>query len=167
MNLMTHAIRASQLRLGLGLLALCLVSAGCHTAGEQPHPDLATLTIKDRTEDEIRRAAISVFTEAKYQIGSSARRELVFEKAGSTMNNILYGGISASNARVWERVRLTFLPRTDGSVEVGCNVFRVENLGEGFFEEEKRLTKVHAKTYQGFLHKIEAQLAQTPGPASP
>lgn len=143
-------------RLGLLLLLTC-VGGGCRTHAQRFSSDLTTIVIRGRSEEEIRQAALAVFTRKHYEPSTSAPREMVFEKKAGAMSNVLYGGWPGADERLWERVKLTFLPQGDAYV-VGLNAFLVSDKGQDFFEQEKKRSKVHRRSYGKLLRAIQDQL---------
>lgn len=147
----------SGLRVGGWVLLACLAGFGCRTAGSRSE-DMATVVIRGKSEEQIRQAATEVFLGAHYQPGAGALRELVFERKAGALSNVLYGGWPGADPSVWERVKLTFLPKEDGSCVVGLNAFLVSDRGENFFENETRRSGLQRASYRKLLRAVQDKL---------
>jgi hypothetical protein len=146
------------------VLAICVSGVSCRTTGGPGADDLASIIVTNKSVDVIRRAVTAVFLQGNYQMGFSAPRELVFERQGSTMSTWVYGGWPGADTPLWERVRVTFMPLGEDTTVVGCNAYRVNNWGDGFFEEEKKVSKLGRSRYQKLLKKVEDRLAGAAAP---
>lgn len=151
--------------MALGLLCLC--GTGCKTTDDGRSNDMASVIVRGYSEDAIRHAILDEFTAEKYVAGFSAPREMMFERKASATSNVLYGGWLGGQASVWERVRLTILPLGDEDHMIGCNAYLVSDHGEGFFEQEKRRSKVNAHAYRKLLQKVQQRLEAGGPPAGP
>jgi hypothetical protein len=144
------------------LLALLPWSfSGCQTAARGGSSSFASVVIENHTMDEIRKAAIAVFTGHFYHTRVSGPDILVFEKAGSTMDNVLYGGWSPD---VTLRVKLYITSASSVSYQLSAQAFMVREAGDTRIEDEQRLTKLRRGPYQKLLEEIKARLES---PASP
>ena len=83
----------------------------------------------------------------------------MFEKPGSRMNDVAYGGWFEDS--VWVRVKVALTRYGTSSHLVGCDAFIVHHRGDAVFEEEQKLYKVSKGPYQKLLNEIKAHLAQT------
>lgn len=142
----------------LALALIGSVGVGCKTADTADSGDQASVLISGHSEDEIRQAAATVFIGNQFQAAPSAVRELVFERKASHSSNFLYGGWLGADEGLWERVKLTFLPKGDDTFVVGLNAYLVAYHGQGFFEEEKKRSRVHRSSYGKLLQAIQEKL---------
>jgi len=98
-----------------------------------------------------------VFSEAGYQPGFMIGNELIFEKEGSQMDQIVHGGW-LDEVHVKERVRAQIVRLSDGTHRLQCTAYMVQNAGDLRFENEKRRPHFRGGPYQALLDKIAAQL---------
>ncbi len=161
-RLLNGWILSSRVKGGLCLvswiLLTCLAGFGCHSTAGRPAADMVTVVIQGKSEEQIRQTALEVFTKAHYQPSTGALREQVFERKAGALSNVLYGGLPGEDPSVWERVRLTFLPKEDGSYVVGLNAFLVSDKGENFFENETRRSSLRRHSYRKLLQAIQDKL---------
>jgi hypothetical protein len=98
-----------------------------------------------------------VFSEAGYQPGFMQGHELIFEKNGSQMDQIVHGGW-LDDVPVKHRVRAQIIRLSDGTHRVQCTAYMVESAGDLRFENEKRRPHFRRGRYQDLLDKVAAQL---------
>ena len=142
-------------------LALALVGGvgvGCKTADTADSGDQASVLISGHSEAEIRQAAAAVFTGQQFQAAPSAMREQVFKRKASNSSNFFHNGWLGADEGLWERVKLTFLPKGDNSFVVGLNAYLVAYRGQSFFEEEKKRSGAYSGSYGKLLQAIEQKL---------
>ena len=146
-------------RLGLWLALLATLFTGCHST-VPGSASFASVTIANRLPEEIRRVTEEVFRGNGYHGYSGVTGEMVFEKEGSRMNQLAYGGWLETHQgnTTWVRVRLTLVDLGDGSHRLQCQAFMVPHHGDSFFEEEQRLTNIRSAPYQQLLNEIAARL---------
>jgi hypothetical protein len=135
--------------LGCGLLAL----AGCKTPSPTGSSWLASVLIPDKTTSQIRVVATTIFEREGFRIQSLAGEEIVLEKPGSTMNNVMYGDLSSG---VWIRVKLRIRTYGPDARLLECNAYRVSDRGDRAFERETSYKR--SGSFQKLLDEIKAQL---------
>ena len=146
----------------MALLALLPWSfSGCKSGTTSGSSHFAGIIIANHTMDEIRTAAITVFTEHFYHVKVSGPDILVFEKAGSTMDNVLYGDWGPS---VTLRVKLYITSASSVSYQVTAQAYMVREAGDTRIEDEQRLTKLRRGPYQKLLEEVKARLTPEPAP---
>src|SRR5262245_55354766 len=93
--------------LGLGLALLATAFCGCRST-EPGSTSFASVTITNRSPEQIRRATEQTFRADGYQGYTSPSGEMVFEKQGSRMSQLAYGGLIATQQgnQTWVRVRV-------------------------------------------------------------
>jgi hypothetical protein len=103
---LANASRPRQCLALLSSLIILLVSANFVTLLAASSSDFASVTIKDRTNDEIIVATAEVFTAYGYRSSRSGSGQMVFEKEASRGTTLAREGIAAaqSGARTVNRV---------------------------------------------------------------
>jgi hypothetical protein len=120
----------------------------------------ASVTIKDRTKDEIVVTTAKVFTAEGYRSGRSASGQMVFDKEASRGTSMARDGIAAtqSGARTINRVRVDVIPLDDGGHRLQCKAYMLTGGSDPFFQDEVPLANIRKKPYQSLLKKIQKQL---------
>ena len=153
-----------QLHLSLPLLALVIAfGTACQSTTKPPSPSsFASVTITNRLPEEIRRAAEQIFQADGFQIFTSSVGEMVFEKEGSRMNQLAYGGLIATqeNDRTWIRVKANISDLGAGAHRLQCQAYLVPHRGDSFFEEEHRVSNLSRRPYQTLLDQVAKRLQQ-------
>jgi hypothetical protein len=160
MNLISSSASAGAWRrsLAVGLLLTLLplgFITGCQSAATGGSHSFASVIIENHTMDEIREVAIAVFSENFYTTKVSGPDILVFEKAGSTMDNVLYGGWGPD---VTLRVKLYISSASSLSYQLTAQAYMVREAGDIRIEDEQRMTKLRRGPYQKLLEQIKARL---------
>ena len=142
------------------LLAVCGWSGwGCHTPQGPGSGSLASVEIKGQTLIEVAQATSEVFRAAGYTtIPSSSKYEtkLLFEKAGTKADALLYSGWSGGE--VWYRTKITFVSLTPETQLIKCDAYRVLDRNDPHFEEEKKLSWSKKGVFQDLLNQVKARL---------
>jgi len=148
----------------LSSLAILLVSANFVTLLAASSSGFASVTIKDRTKDEIIVATAKVFTADGYRSGRSASGQMVFEKEASRGTTLARDGIAAaqSGARTVNRVYAEVIPLEDGSHRLQCKVYMITGGSDPFFQDEVPLARARKGPYQSLLKRVQKQLKSTP-----
>lgn len=142
----------------LGVMGLVgLAGLGCKSGTDPASVSFASVSIQHSTTDQVKQATLAVFAENGYEVALSKGEQIVFEKQGSAMNQVAYGGWIAGQD-VWVRVPVTIVPLAPGSHRVECRAYMVRNKGDTFFEEEVKLSRVRKKPYQKMLKDVAARL---------
>lgn len=140
----------------LVLLGTILGSSGCASAARGGPASFASVVIENHTTDEIRDAAVQVFTSNYYVTKLSGTDILVFEKLGSAMDNLAYGGWAPNEVSL--RVKVYLSPAGSTAYLVSCEAFMVRYAGDAVFEDEQRLLKIRRGPYQRLLEDVQARL---------
>jgi hypothetical protein len=140
------------------VLAGCLAwaLAGCSSPEQGSSSGFAAVTIKGNTPGQISEAAIAVFTEAGYRVVVPGRTRLVFEKEGSSMNNLAYGSWM-DETPVWVRVRASILPAGEATHRLECRAWMVRDHGSRL-EDEVKVSPMARGTYQKLLEEVARRL---------
>jgi len=140
------------------LAAICLLgllAAGCKTNDKPESARFASVEIRGHSPQDIRATTVDVFREHGYKLASGSLSELVFEREGSTMNNLAYGNWMGTG--ITARAKISFVPVTDDLYRVECHAFLVRNKGE-VLEEEITIKHVHSGPYQKMLDEAAKRL---------
>jgi len=137
----------------LALLLTGLFFAGCKSAPTTGSSWMASVVIPETTNSQIRVTAVEVFQIHGYQVKTMTPGELVFEKPGSRMDNVLYGTLSSG---VWTRVKLRVRDHGPDARLLECNAYRVENHDDRALETERQLLK--SGPYQKLLEEVKGRL---------
>jgi hypothetical protein len=140
------------------LLAGTALLTACHSTQDSGSGGFASVTITNRSPSEIRLATTQVFQADGYELSSLG--DMVFEKQGSRMNQLAYGGLIATqeNDRTWVRVRVSIVDLGPGAQRLQCQAFFVPHRGDSFFEEERRVYNIQRGPYQDLLNQVKDQL---------
>ncbi len=142
------------------LMAICLggfLIAGCRS-DKSASSSFAWVVIRGNTPGQIENVAQEVFVENGYKKVASRPGTLVFERKGSAMDDVAYGGWTG---HVWVRVKAAVVPVGEAAFRLECTAYRVEDKGMST-EEETKLWRSHP--YQKLLDQVARQLKNPPGP---
>jgi hypothetical protein len=142
-----------------------LLGAGCSSTGKPDTQPLAWVQVHGQPPERVRDVTAEVFREHGYQVTRRGYVNLVFERQGSTMNNLSYGNWMGKG--VFVRVKATVVDISPGNCRVECEAFVLRNRGE-VLEEEIRINKLHRHPYQELLDEVAKRLKVSPtnGPSA-
>lgn len=155
-------MRACRVPAALLLGGLIWAATGCKSAATGGPPSFADVVLEGHTQDEIRAAAIKVFTSHFYVTKVSGPDILVFDKSGGTMDNVLYGGWGPGEVTI--RVKLYLTTAGSQSYRLAAQAFMVRDVGDTRLEDEQRLSKLRRGPYQKLLNEVKQSLDQPPPP---
>lgn len=126
---------------------------------------MAAVLIKDNTPGQISEALQEVFHENGYQVARAGLSNLVLEKEGSSMNNLVYGNWSPDSG-VWTRVKVKIVSAGEATWRVECDAFRVLDRNS-LVEEEIKLSNWKGHGFQELLDQVARKLstANSAGPS--
>ncbi len=138
---------------------LALSWAGCG-ATKPGSASFASVIIKGHTPQEIATVTAKVFQEDGWAGGSMKGHPIVFQKEGSRMTDLAYGGIADTyyGAKTVVRVKMDLVTLGPDSHRLQCQAFIVKNPGDAVFEQEQRVANVRSGHYQSLLNKVAKQL---------
>lgn len=144
----------------LPCLLLALVGAGCSSLKESGAAGFASVTIQGRSPEQIIQVTQRVFRENGYFGSSTGGGQMVFQKQGSRMDDISYGGLGSAyyGANTMVRVKAEVVELGGDSHRLQCQAYIVRDAGDLRFEEEQRLAGIRRGPYQALLDKVAAQL---------
>lgn len=157
------SIRSSKLQFTLLVPALAalfaLAVAGCG-ATKPGSASFASVVIKGHSPQEIARVTAQVFQEDGWVGGSMKGHPMVFQKEGSRMTDLAYGGVADTyyGAKTVVRVKMDLVTLGEDSHRLQCQAFIVKDPGDPFFSQEQRLANVRSGHYQSLLNKVAKQL---------
>jgi len=149
----------SKLTLAIGAAMACwLFLLGCQSTGKPASARFASVEIQGNTPGQIRDMTTQVFTEHQYHASHSNMDSMVFEKEGTGWNNVAYGNWTGEG--VWERVKASIVPVSEGKFRLQCNAYMVRDKG-GTTEEEIKLSSLKSHRYQKLLNEVSQRFRGT------
>ncbi len=142
-----------QSRSPLVLLLSGLILAGCKSAPPTGSTRMASVVIPEVTSSQIRVTAVEVFQLHGYRVKTMTPAEIVVEKPGTKMENVLYGGLTTG---VWTRVKLRVRDHGPDARLLEGNAYRVDNHDDPALETERQLLK--SGPYQKLLEEVKSRL---------
>jgi hypothetical protein len=144
------------------LLVSCSLGIGtaCNTPNSAGGARTASIDIVGQTPAAIRKATIEAFEAAGYRLTRNAGREIVFERAGTSGDAIMFSGMSGGAVLMRARIKLN--PLDSRTTELNCDVFAVRDAGDPFVEEENATTAFRRKEYKKILEEIQRRLTASP-----
>ncbi|HAV60819.1 MAG TPA: hypothetical protein DCY13_00445 [Verrucomicrobiales bacterium] len=135
------------------------LAAGCATS-DSGFGSRTAVVVNNRTPKEIMDTTLAVFREKEFEVKSSTKREVVFEKKGSTWQDVTWGGWYGDG--VWERADIRIIDYGGGAYMIEAKVRLVRDRSEEFFEDSQRLGRRARKPYQELLNEVKARLEGPP-----
>ena len=147
-----------------GLAALLTLPTGCQTVGGTTGggKDLAAVSMKADSLQQIRQATIAVFSQKGYGLDFDGTKQLTFSKRASTGSTILFGGWPGVDPPIEDRVQLYIEDSGEGDFTLHCDAFVVSDAGQGFFEEKRPVYKTRASAYRKLLEEVKKKIPQPP-----
>ena len=142
----------------LAILSGGLFLTGCQTPPPAGQGSLAWVEIDGRTSAEIKQATVEVFKEDGYHLKTNSVATATFEKPGSTMNNLAYGGWDSG---VTIRVIVHIDVQNNATQLLHCEAFMVRDVGDRSVEEAQRI-HFRRGPYQELLNRVKAKLQSGP-----
>ena len=156
---------ASRRRLAIFvLLVVCLaglIASGCRSARKPASARFAAVELQGNTPGQIRKVAAEVFRTNGYKVVTTGLTNLIFEKEGTTMNNVAYGNWMGGTP-VWVRVKGEIVPVSEGIFRLQCHAYMVRDKGSAAFEEETQLSNFRRRPYQRLLDQVAMRLKSGP-----
>ena len=153
MNFMknTLAWRASALA-----LLWTLLLTGCRSLSESETAGFASVDIRGHSTEEIIQTTAVVFREDGYTLRTAEGTRLTFEKDGSGLGHLAYGGWGSG--AVVLRVRTELVPGAAGVLRLQCGASMVRYAGDRVLEDEQRLAKARRAPFQSLLDETARRL---------
>ncbi|MGD0258786.1 MAG: hypothetical protein ABSD29_03075 [Verrucomicrobiota bacterium] len=151
MKIKTHKLLFS------GLLALGAISfVGCQSAHQPGSSSHASLTVKGRSDAEIRQATKTVFAEDGYTLVLEGEKFMGFQRPGSRRDALKWGGWSGEGVVIRAKVKMSKL--ADDSRLLQLDMFAVRDAGDGIVESESRMILLNKKPYRQLMKEIGKRL---------
>jgi hypothetical protein len=131
-----------------------MFTVGCATPGE--FGDRTVVVIYNQEPEKIIEATTHKFTSVGFTTLTTDDNEGVYERTGSTMQNLAYG--SWMEGSIWEKATLTVEPYGNGASLLEAKVDRISNKNDEFFMDKKALSKRQRKPFQEMLDQIATEL---------
>ena len=131
-----------------------LAGAGCHSAKPGAANGFASVEITGNTPGQISAVAVEVFEAHGFKTTRRGIDNLVFERKGTTMDNVAYGGWMGS---VWVRVKVSAAPVAETVCRLKCSAYFVQDKGSAL-EEEQLMKHAHRSEYQKLLEEVKQRL---------
>jgi hypothetical protein len=160
----TTAYMLSHVRLSypavVTLALLSLMGAGCSSLSGPGSASFASVTIADRTPEEIAATTTQVFVADGYRGGLTKSGQLLFEKEASRATSFAREGLVGAyyGGQTINRVRAEIVPLGHGSYRLQCKAFMVTGGPDPFFQDEVPVTNARSGPYRSLLRKVEKQL---------
>jgi hypothetical protein len=139
------------------LLALSAASlTGCQSnrqAGSYSH---AAVTVKGRSDAEIRQVTKEVFGEDGYSLVGEGPAFMAFQRPGSRSDALKWGGWYGEGVAIRAKVMMTAL--ADNSCVLQLDMFAVRDASDPVFESESRMLMVNKRPYRQLMDKIGKRL---------
>jgi hypothetical protein len=130
---------------------------GCQSARQPGTNSHAAVTIKGRTDQEIRQVVRAVMAEDGYSFVTEGHDFMGFQRPGSRGDAIKWGGWYGEGVVVRAKLKMSTL--ADESRLLQLDMYAVRDAGDSFFEEENRMMMLNKAPYRALLRKVETQLA--------
>ncbi|GEM_PF-2237782 len=140
------------------LSASLLFVGGCATPSE--FGDRTVVLIHNQEPETIIETTTQVFIGNGFTKVGSTDTEGVYERRGTTMQNMAYG--SWMEGAIWEKATVTVEPYGKGASLLEAKVDRISNKNDEFFAEKKAMPKRARKPFQEMLDQIATQLNGIP-----
>ena len=141
-----------------GLFIAYTLGTGC--AGREILPGkakgMAWVEITGKTPEQVAAAAKIVFIADGYDVIEDKKAGLVFEKPGSRMKDLAYGGLANADG-VWVKTVLTITPKGDNACWLSCDAYMVKNRDDDFFRDETKVHKLFGREYQQLLNRVKQE----------
>jgi hypothetical protein len=133
-------------------------SVGCRSPDPKvpQSASLVSVALSDQTMGDIRETTVAVFKENLFGVAYSGVDNMVFEKRGSWMKDMAYGGWLDSE--VWTRVKVEISQYATNRHLLACDAYIVRFKGDSFFEEEQKVYKISKGPYKKMLNTVKERL---------
>ena len=154
MRALLHALLLAAAPVALALAAVSLV--GCQSAKQPGSSSDAVVTVKGRTDKQIREVAKSVFAEDGYSLASEQALALEFQRPGSWRDTVKWGGWTGDAVVIRAKLKISKL--ADDSRLLQLDMFAVRDAGARTYESENHMIMVSKKPYRRLLAEIGKRL---------
>ncbi len=129
---------------------------GCKSTDKPDSARFASVEIHGNTPGQIGNMAVTVFREKDYTVAKRTLTNLVFEKEGSSMQNVAYGNW-IGDTPIWVRVKVSIVTTGETKCRLECHAFLLRGRGEST-EEEIHISHFRSGPYQKLLDEVAKRL---------
>jgi hypothetical protein len=139
------------------LSLLCAAGlAGCASSKQPGGYSHGAVTIKDRSDAEIRQVSKAVFAENQYALKSEGADYMEFERPGSRRDALKWGGWFGEGVVIRAKLKMTKL--ADNSCLLQLDMYSVRDAGDSVFEDESRMIMANKRPYRQLMEEIGKRL---------
>ena len=139
------------------LVAFCAAGlVGCQSTNQPGSSSHASLTVKGRSDAEIRQVTKAVFAENEYTLVAEGAEFMEFQRPGSRRDALKWGGWYGEGVMIRAKMKLTKLG--DDAQLLQLDMFAVRDAGDGLFESESRMIMVNRSPYRHLLNEVGKRL---------
>jgi len=139
------------------LAALCAGSfAGCASSKQPGGYSHGAVTVKNRSDAEIRQVTKAVFGEDQYALKSEGADYMQFERPGSRRDALKWGGWFGEGVVIRAKLRMTRL--AGDSCVLQLDMYSVRDAGDSVFESESRMIMANKRPYRQLMDEIGKRL---------
>lgn len=140
-----------------GCLALCAVGfVGCQSPNQPGGYSHGAVTVKARTDLEIRQVTRTVFAENGYALLAEESALMEFQRPGTRRDVLKWGGWDGEGVMIRAKVRITKL--AEDSRVLQLDMFAVRDAGDGLFESESRMIMLNKQPYYRLMEEVGKRL---------
>jgi len=148
------------LSLGLVLFGAAL-GAGCRSTPARPEAassdSLVSAYLEGVTPESIRQATLDVFKQEGFETSYAGPTRMVFERPGTTMDNVAYGGWYSGD--IWLRVKVEIRPIWPSGQLIEMDAFKVGDREDSWFEDEHKV-RFKKGPYKKLMERIQERIGQ-------
>ncbi len=120
---------------------------------------MAAVVLNTQAAEQINAAVKTAFLSRGFDPVRSRGAELIFQRKGGFWTSAIHG--DWYSGAVWLRARVYQTPMDDSRTLLECDLFRVQQPEDPFFEKEQKLTGKSSEC-QKLLNEVKQQLADPP-----
>ena len=154
MNTLSRTSSFAPALLLMALGALCMV--GCASSKQAGSYSHGALTVKGRSDAQIRQVTKAVFAEDGYSLASEGPDYMVFQRPGSRRDALKWGGWFGEGVVIRAKLRMTKL--ADDSCVLQVDMYAVRDAGDTVFEDESRMIMLNKQPYRKMLREVDKRL---------
>ncbi|HXG46470.1 MAG TPA: hypothetical protein VNO52_02515 [Methylomirabilota bacterium] len=141
---------------GAAVCAVLALVCGCRSPKEPGGAGLAHVTIKGTPLYVIQDTAEAVFRENGYRIVEKQPTLMVFDRQGSKLDALAWGGWSGEGVVMRVKVSITGQPPEEHLLE--ARVYAVRDASDPFFADESRMVLIKRGPYRKMLEEVRRRL---------
>jgi hypothetical protein len=139
------------------LFALCGACLfGCASANQPGGYSHGAVTIKGRSDIEIRQVTKTVFAENGYSPAGEGSDFMQFQRPGTRRDALKWGGWYGDGVVIRAKVRMS--KQLSDSYVLQLDMYAVRDAGQGIFEDESRMIMLNKQPYRSLLREVDKRL---------